>query len=263
MQNKLLAIVVALCTSGCGTIYNGDAFLDKAQEKSILNRKFGSVFNYKEGRIFVVGSKQYVLNVLKKMSEKHKQIYEVIWNRKSAFVKYTADKLYEITVHPGNTTEINKSELSTFETYAYIEFEEPQGISPQFKQQLIDAFKEEQAPHDPHEHINGKYTVSLNVEDVKVKLDQFFKKLYPTAMVRTETIHGKVYTVISVSRRENAEIKSQDNIYYLVKDLGLGQSQIQLHSGNVSSITNGTMLGIASKEKSQQLLDTIVKKLGF
>ena len=109
MQNKLLAVALTLCMSRCGTSYNGDAFLDKAQEKSILNKEFGSVFYYKDGKIFVVGSKQYVLNALKKMSEKHKQRYEIIWDRKAAFVKYTADKLYEITVHPRNTTEINNS----------------------------------------------------------------------------------------------------------------------------------------------------------
>ena len=264
MQNKFLAIALSLCVAGCGTLYNSEAFLDKFQEKSILGKSFGSVLSFTEGSIYVVGSKHYVLNVLKKMSEKHKQLFELIWDRRSAFVQYTADKLYKINIHPGNTTEINESyKRNTFETYAYIEFEEPQGISPQFKQQLMNAFKEEQALHDPHEHINGEYTASLSVGDVKAKLERFFKKLYPSAMVSTETIHGKVYTVISVRRGESAGVESLDNIYYLVKDFGLGQAQIQLHSGNVSSITKGEMLGIAPKEKSQQLLDTIVKKLGM
>lgn len=264
MQSKLVALAISLSIAGCGTLYSGDAILDKSQEKSILSKEFGSVINKTDGNVVVVASKQYVLNVFKMMSEKHKHEYEVIWDRRSAFVQYTADKLYKINIHPGNTTEINESyNRNTFETYAYIEFEDPKGILPQFKQQLIDAFKEEQLKHDPHEHINGIYTANLKVEDVKSKLEQFFKKLYPSAIFKTETVYGKVYSVVSVRRGETSGVESFDNIYYLVKDLGHGQSQIQLHSGNVSAISQLGMLGMVPKEQSQQLLDTIVRKLGL
>jgi hypothetical protein len=166
-------------------------------------------------------------------------------------------------IHPGHTTEINKISLSLVETYSLIEFTNPETVSPQFKQQLMDAFKEEQLQHDPHEHINGGYTANLNANDVRGKLDQFFKKLYPTAKFSSETVYGKVYAVVSVRRRESAGVESFDNIYYRVKDLEHGRAQIQLYSGNVLSISKEAMLEIVPKEKSQQLLDIIVKKLGL
>lgn len=264
MRNKLLAFVVTgLLLSGCGTGYNQDAFIDKAQEKVSINQQFGSAMYRADKKIMVIASKQYILDLLKKMAVKHNHLYEVIWDRQSASVEYTADYQYKLLIHPGNSSEVNESKLSTLETYSLIEFKTPKTISPQFKKQLLDAFKEEQKQHDPHEHVNGVYTTNLKSEDVKNKLDQFFRRLYPSASFSTVVVYGKTYNLVTVPRGENSGVKSSDNIFYLVKDLERNQTQIQLHSGHVSYNGRHSVFGIIPKKQSQKLLEKIVQKLGL
>lgn len=261
MHDKLsVSLIMSLFLLGCGLTYNQDVFVDKSLEKAVLLHEFGSIFEGQDKKFVVIAPKQLILHVLKKMSEKYKHGYTIIYDRKSASIEYTADKLYKILIHPGLTTKINEISLSLFEAYSLIEFSNTETVSPQFRQQLMDAFKEEQLQHDPHEHINGVYTTNLNTNDARGKLDQFFKKLYPTAKFKTEIVHGKVYAVVSVHRGGSSSLESLDNIYYFVKDQGYGQSLVQLHSRNASSITQDE---IVSKQESQEILDTIVQKLGF
>jgi hypothetical protein len=261
MRNSILLLCLLL--SGCGFEYKQEAFLNKAQEKYLLAQPYGTAYADKIGKIFVLGSKQYILDVLKQMAKDNNHTYELIWDRHIAYVEYTADALYKLKIHPGHSSKVNENYLETLETYALIEFESPEVVSEAFKKQIFEAFRKEQLKHHPHEHINAVAKVNKRAAVVKEQLGKLFTKLYPMASQKTIMIDGKSYTIVSIPRETMSGVSTSDQIYYAVSDVEKSNiSEIQLHTSKLSISDMGNVLEIHQKEKSQALLDTVVEKIG-
>lgn len=261
MRNSVLLICLLL--SGCGFEYKQEAFLNKAQEKYLLAHPYGTAYADKSGKIFVLGAKKYILDVLKQMAHDNHHTCELIWDRRIAYVEYTADALYKLKVHPGYSTKVNEDKVETLEIYALIEFESPEVIPETFKKQIFEAFRKEQIKHHPHEHINAVAKVSKRALVLEEQLDKLFIKLYPSAQKKKMQIHGKRYTVVSIQRDALNGIHTSDQIYYSVSEAEQSNiSEIQLHTSKLSISGIGNVLEIHPKEKSQVLLDAIVEKIG-
>lgn len=261
MRNSVLLICFLL--SGCGFEYKQEAFLNKAQEKHLLAQPYGTVYADKSGKIFVLGSKQYILCVLKQMAKDNNHTYELIWDRHMAYVEYTSDALYKLKVHPGYSSKVNEDKIETLEIYALIEFESPKVVPETLKKQIFEAFRKEQLKHHPHEHINAVAKVNKSAAVVKEQLGKLFTKLYPIASQKTIMVDGKSYTIVSIQRETMNGISTSDQIYYAVSGAEQSNSsEIQLHTSKLSTSDMGNVLEIHPKEKSQLLLDTVVEKIG-
>lgn len=262
MRNSIL-VFSTLFLSSCGFQYDHNAYIDASEINTLLKSAYGSVEFYENKNLTVLAPKDYTLNVLKKLAHKNKYEMSIEWDRKSTALTYKADQIYDIKVHPGNSAqEINSAFLSNVEIYSAITFADEKP-SEAFKAQLKKAFEEEQKMHDPMKHIDATYVVNMRLSDVKAKFENFLRKLYPNGTFKTVTLNGKLYQVITVMRKSNNVVTATSYVYYAFKELPNGQTEIQMHTAQGNGTHLGGLVTIANKEKSQEVLNSIVQKLGL
>lgn len=262
MRNSIL-VVCALLLSGCGVGYDSSAYVDTAEINSLLKLSYGASTISKEGTIKVLAPKDYTLWVLKDLAKKNNYDMVVEWDRRSVALTYKADKTYDIKIHPGNSAqEINSDALSKVDVYSVVAFgkEKP---SEYFSAQLKKAFEEKQKKQDPMKHVDATYVVNMKRSEVQTKIEQFLRKLYPAGKFETVIIYGKKYQTFTVLRSANNIVATADYFYYAFKELESGKTEIHLHTAMGSGTNMGNIVTNASKESSQELLNTIVQKLGL
>lgn len=267
LKNISCLIPVVLILSACGFELQPGSFLDQDQNRVLMSAPYGSVLDHKKkNALFILASKQDVLNALRKLATKHGYEYTLIWNRRSACVEYTVEKkLYKLKVHAASNSELNENSSSVLPDYALLEVEEHKVVPPFLKKQLTELLHKDLTLNTPHKHINAKASVWLPVAVVKSKLDAFFQKLYPKSDLKVLTKQGKVYTSLFVKR--NSRPIREDHILYTVKTAEVdNHSTIYLHLASTyydSSKNIEPLIKLSSREQSQLLLDKIIKKLNW
>lgn len=262
MRNSIL-VIFSLFLSACGMGFEHKAYVNSGEINNLLKSEYGTVEISEDDTIKVLAPKDYTINVLRNLARKNNYDLSVEWDRQYITFTYKADQIYTISVHAGNSVQaLNCGQLSKVDLFSAITFDD---IKPSelFKKQLMDAFKEEQIKHDPMKHIDATYITNLKLVDTKLKFEQFLRKLYPKGKFMSVTINGKLYQVAIVMRSSSKVVSAADCVYYAFKPVTVNQTEIHLHTAAATFTHEGELITNATKEKSQQVLDKIVKKLGL